>query len=236
MNRVKYLDGKYMSWEETMEDFHESLKVKKAEEAYKQHLSNLQNGFPDKQKLPPPPPSPQEQTQMQLNNIPAQSANSYPSPPQYSYSYNQYNPQENNFNFNQQPENYNFNPPADNFASFKPTGFNDNFGFNNANNFGFKQADNFGFNSDSFNFKPSENFGFNAKDSFSSFNNQFNSFNQFNSSFNNPFNQNSSFGSSVSFTPKASFNYSSPRFPMQFNRLENDIIFEENQNNAAIRY
>ena len=48
MNRVKYLDGKYSTWEEIMLDFNETQKYKKTKEAYKTHLHYLKHGFPDK--------------------------------------------------------------------------------------------------------------------------------------------------------------------------------------------
>jgi hypothetical protein len=48
MNRVKYLDGKYSTWEEIMLDFNETQKYNKSKEAYKTHLNYLQHGFPDK--------------------------------------------------------------------------------------------------------------------------------------------------------------------------------------------
>jgi hypothetical protein len=48
MNRVKYLDGKYSTWEEIMLDFNETQKYKKTKEAYKTHLHYLKHGFPEK--------------------------------------------------------------------------------------------------------------------------------------------------------------------------------------------
>ena len=48
MNRTKYLDVKYMPRDDTMRDFYDSIKFKKAGDAYNSHLHYLKNGFPEK--------------------------------------------------------------------------------------------------------------------------------------------------------------------------------------------
>lgn len=227
MNRVKYLDGKYMSWEETMEDFNESLKVKKAEEAYKTHLHNLQHGFPDKQQkhsvvsnnvVPPPPP-------VDTNNAAFQS----------NQSYQQFNGS--NTNINSYPaqtshhvpqfSTYQPGPPTlpqnqfqNSFSQFNQFNTNPNgFSFDNNNGFNGFDTNNFSFDKGSFNFDSNQ------------FNNQFSnpdlfqSQNQFSNTFNNQF---PGFGTNT-FAPKPSFNKFNYKLPVNFNRIEG-TIYEENPN------
>jgi len=47
MNRIKYLDGKFTPRDDLMKNFYDSMKFKKAEDAYKSHLHYLKNGFPE---------------------------------------------------------------------------------------------------------------------------------------------------------------------------------------------
>lgn len=227
MNRVKYIDGKYMTWEETMEDFNENLKVKKAEEAYKEYLSNLKNGFPDKKYQQAPAQNVQSNEQIlvnPVNSIPNDQYNAnYQSQPQFNVSYNQvsnlsqqpnYHQSFNQTTYNPEPlfnQQTSFNPPAS--FNHQPASFN-------------QPAD---FTRPSFDASFSQ-FNQNPSFDFNQFNNQFSSNNL------NYFSQfgRDSFSSNLSFTPKSSFSQISfnsgvTKLPVQFNRLENNIIYEEPQ-------
>ena len=234
MNRVKYLDGKYSTWEETMEDFNETLKLKKAEEAYKAHLHYLQNGFPDKTPTYQLPANnnqasnsfqvsnnfqPTNYQEPQINHSNQFLSESFPNFSQYNNQINPYQQQQQQLQpqYQQQPQ------QQQSFGS----------SFNNSS---FSQFDNSSFNNSSFNinqFMPGQNL-LNVNQNDLQFG-QFNTNNQFQM---NPFmnSQNQSMlGTSFS-VPKSSFSLNSryslksaAMFPHSYNRIDNTIL-EENPN------
>jgi len=213
MNRVKYLDGKYSTWEETMEDFNETLKLKKAEEAYKAHLHYLQNGFPDKTPTYQLPANNQASNSFQVSN--SFQPTNYQEPqinhsnqflsesfPNFSQYNNQINPYQ-----QQQQQQQQLQP------QYQQQPQQQSFGSSFSNNSSFSQFDNSSFNNSSFNinqFMPGQNL-LNVNQNDLQFG-QFNTNNQFQM---NPF--------------MNSQNHQSAMFPHSYNRIDNTIL-EENPN------
>jgi len=217
MNRLKYLDGKYMSWEETMEDFHESQKVKRAEEAYKAHLHYLKNGFPDKVPIPSAP-----------LNLPPSDKNLNYAPNQQNHNFNNYN---SNISINNNPTPTSHQVPQ--FTTYQPSVQPSQFqtGFSQLNQFSNTFNNHFpGFGQDQ-NGYASENFSFDSNQ-FNQFSNPntdlFQTQNQFPNTFNNQF---PGFGNT--FAPKSTFKQfgfgGGIKLPVNFQRIEG-TIYEENPN------
>ena len=237
MNRVKYLDGKYSTWEETMEDFNETLKLKKAEEAYKAHLHYLQNGFPDKTPTYQLPANNQASNSFQVSN--SFQPTNYQEPqinhsnqflsesfPNFSQYNNQINPYQ-----QQQQQQQQLQP------QYQQQPQQQSFGSSFSNNSSFSQFDNSSFNNSSFNinqFMPGQNL-LNVNQNDLQFG-QFNTNNQFQMNpFMNSQNHQSMLGTSFS-VPKSSFSLNSryslksaAMFPHSYNRIDNTIL-EENPN------